>query len=313
MPPFASVPPTSFEAPASNLERRMKVVEATVTNAGPIAHPVAVSTGSRVERNLSIAERLNATVGPGVGTSMVFAHGFGCDQNIWRNVAPAFDADHRTILFDLVGAGGSDLGAYDPVKYATLDGYAEDVVALARELGVAKGIFVGHSVSAMIGVLASRKAPELFDRLVLVGPSPRYIDDDDYVGGFTKAQILELLEFLDSNHLGWSQAMAPMIMGNPDRPELAGELTASFCRTDPEIAKSFARTTFLADNRADLTDIDARVLILQCAEDVIAPVCVGKYVRDAIAGSELVMIDATGHCPHLSAPAETIAAIKAFV
>jgi sigma-B regulation protein RsbQ len=291
----------------------MSVVEVTVDNADPI---VPLSSGS-VQfldmRRSSIAARLNATVGPGVGTSMMFAHGFGCDQNMWRNVAPAFDVDHRTILFDLVGAGGSDLSAYDPVKYATLDGHAEDVVALARELGIENGIFVGHSVSAMIGVLAARKAPELFDRLVLVGPSPRYIDDGDYVGGFTEAQILELLEFLDSNHLGWSQAMAPVIMGNADRPELSEELTASFCRTDPEIAKNFARTTFLADNRADLAGIAARVLILQCAEDVIAPVCVGEYMRDAIIGSELVMIDATGHCPHLSAPAETIAAIKAFV
>ncbi|GAB7555479.1 alpha/beta hydrolase [Novosphingobium sp. 11B] len=311
--PFAPVPPTLSEAPASNLERRMKMVESSVRNASPIAAPVAVSTSRQVENNATIAERLNASVGPGVGTPMVFAHGFGCDQNMWRNVAPAFDASHRTILFDLVGAGGSDLGAYDPVKYATLDGYAEDVVALARELGIENGIFVGHSVSAMIGVLAARQAPELFDRLVLVGPSPRYIDDGNYVGGFTEPQILELLEFLDSNHLGWSQAMAPMIMGNPDRPELSEELTASFCRTDPDIAKSFARTTFLADNRADLTGIEARVLILQCAEDVIAPVCVGEYMRDAIVGSELVMIDATGHCPHLSAPAETIAAIKAFV
>lgn len=291
----------------------MTMVESSVRNASPIAAPVAVSTSLQVENNAPIAERLNVSVGPGVGTTMVFAHGFGCDQNMWRNVAPAFDASHRTILFDLVGAGGSDLGAYDPVKYATLDGYAEDVVALARELGIENGIFVGHSVSAMIGILAARKAPELFDRLVLVGPSPRYIDDGDYVGGFTEPQILELLEFLDSNHLGWSQAMAPMIMGNPDRPELSEELTASFCRTDPDIAKSFARTTFLADNRADLAGIEARVLILQCAEDVIAPVCVGEYMRDAIVGSELVMIDATGHCPHLSAPAETIAAIKAFV
>lgn len=291
----------------------MSLVEAVVDKADPVAPLVTVLAEPLNARGSSMTARFNVTVGPGVGRSMVFAHGFGCDQNMWRNVAPAFDTDHRTILFDLVGAGGSDLNAYDPVKYATLDGYAEDVVALARELGVENGIFVGHLVSAMIGVLAARKAPELFDRLVLVGPSPRYIDDGDYVGGFTEAQIRELLEFLDSNHLGWSQAMAPVIMGNADRPELSEELAASFCRTDPEIVKRFARTTFLADNRADLAGIEARVLILQCAEDVIAPVCVGEYVRDAIAGSELVMIDATGHCPHLSAPAETIAAIKAFV
>lgn len=261
----------------------------------------------------SMIARLNAKIGRGIGAPMLFAHGFGCDQNMWRGVAPAFNADFRTILFDLVGAGGSDLSAYDPDKYTTLSGYADDIVALARELGVEKGVFVGHSVSAMIGILAAQKAPELFDRLVLVSPSPRYSDDGDYVGGFSEAQILELLDFLDSNHMGWSQAMAPTIMGNADRPELGEELTASFCRTDPEIAKRFARTTFLSDNRGDLTGIAARVLILQCQEDVIAPMCVGEYLRDAISGSELVVLDATGHCPNLSAPAETVAAIKAFV
>lgn len=274
----------------------------------------ATMTPTAADHKLSpVAARLNATVGSGTGTPMLFAHGFGCDQNMWCHVAPAFDAEYRTILFDLVGAGGSDLSAYDPAKYATLDGYADDVIALARDLGVVNGIFVGHSVSAMIGVLAARRAPELFDRLVLVGPSPRYIDDGDYVGGFSEAQIAELLDFLDSNHMGWSQAMAPMIMGNADRPELGEELTASFCRTDPEIARKFARTTFLSDNRADLAGIDAGVLILQCREDVIAPLCVGEYLRDAIAGSEFVVLDATGHCPNLSAPAETVAAIKAFV
>jgi len=244
---------------------------------------------------------------------MLFAHGFGCDQNMWRYVAPAFEQDFRTILFDHVGAGGSDLTAYDPDKYATLEGYAADVVALATELGVSDGVFVGHSVSAMIGLIAARSAPWLFSTLVLVGPSPRYIDDGDYVGGFSEEQIAELLDFLDTNHLGWSQAMAPVIMGNADRPELGEELAASFCRTDPEIAKRFARTTFMSDNRADLGAIDARVLILQCRDDVIAPESVGAFVQRSIPGSELVLLDATGHCPNLSAPAETIAAIKAFV
>lgn len=245
--------------------------------------------------------------------TMMFAHGFGCDQAMWRFVAPAFEQDHRVVLFDYIGAGDSDLSAYDPEKYASLDGYADDVVSLARALGIRDGIFVGHSVSAMVGVLAAKRAPELFESLVLVGPSPRYVNDGDYVGGFTAEQIEELLEFLDSNHMGWSQAMAPVIMGNADRPELGEELTNSFCRTDPDIAKRFARTTFLSDNRNDLAGIDARVLILQCSSDVIAPVSVGEYVHLAIPGSELVMLDATGHCPNLSAPAETIAAIKAFV
>lgn len=244
---------------------------------------------------------------------MMFAHGFGCDQNMWRYVAPAFERDFRTILFDYVGAGGSDLAAYDAEKYSTLDGYADDVVALARALDIEGGVFVGHSVSAMIGLIAVRRAPELFSDLVLVGPSPRYIDDENYVGGFTRDQIMELLEFLDSNHMGWSQAMAPVIMGNADRPELGEELINSFCRTDPEMAKRFARTTFLSDNRADLGVIAARVLVLQCREDVIAPVSVGEFVHSAIPGSEYVLLDATGHCPNLSAPEETIAAIRAFV
>lgn len=243
---------------------------------------------------------------------MVFAHGFGCDQNMWRYVAPAFEDRHRTVLFDHVGAGGSDLSAYDPAKYAALAGYADDVVALCRELDIENGVFVGHSVSAMIGVLAARKAPGLFGKLVLVSPSPCYIDDGDYVGGFSEAQIHELLELLDSNHMGWSHAMAPVIMGNPNRPELSEELANSFCRTDPEIARRFARTTFLSDNRADLPGLAVRSLILQCSDDVIAPRCVGEYVHRNLPNSELVLMRATGHCPNLSAPDETIAAMRAF-
>jgi sigma-B regulation protein RsbQ len=262
---------------------------------------------------LSVVQRHNA-IERGTGTrAMVFAHGFGCDQNMWRFVAPAFEAEYRVVLFDHVGAGGSDLSAYDPSRYSSLDGYADDVVELCRDRKVTGGVFVGHSVSAMIGVLASKKAPELFDELVLIGPSPRYIDEGDYVGGFSEAQVEELLEFLDSNHMGWSQAMAPVIVGNPDRPELGEELTNSFCRTDPEIAKRFARTTFLADNRADLAGVTARCLVLQCADDVIAPRAVGEYVHRELPNSELVFMQATGHCPNLSAPEETVSEMKAFL
>ena len=245
--------------------------------------------------------------------AMVFAHGFGCDQNMWRFVAPAFERDFKTVLFDHIGAGKSDMSAYDPEKYGSLGGYAEDVVELCHVLGIRHGVFVGHSVSAMIGVLAAKTAPELFDDLVLVGPSPRYIDDADYVGGFSRTQVEELLDFLDSNHMGWSQAMAPVIMGNADRPELGEELTNSFCRTDPEIAKRFARTTFLSDNRADLDDFTTRSLVLQCAEDVIAPEAVGEYVHGKLPNSKLVLMKATGHCPNLSAPDETIAAMRSFL
>lgn len=265
------------------------------------------------ETGLSAIERHN-TKQAGTGkTAMVFAHGFGCDQNMWRCVAPSFEDRYRTVLFDHVGAGGSDLSAYDPTKYASLHGYADDVVELSRALGVTGGVFVGHSVSAMVGILATKKAPELFDALVLVCPSPRYIDDADYVGGFSRVQIEELLDFLDSNHMGWSQAMAPTIMGNADRPELGGELTNSFCRMNPDVAKRFARTTFLADNRDDLQGVTARCLVIQCSEDVIAPQEVGEYVHRNLPGSELVLLDATGHCPNLSAPEATIAAIEAFL
>jgi sigma-B regulation protein RsbQ len=244
---------------------------------------------------------------------MFFSHGFGCDQNMWRFVAPAFEKDFRTVLFDHVGAGGSDLAAYDARKYDSLAGYADDVVEIGRELGLNNAVFVGHSVAAMIGVLASIKAPDLFSKLILVGPSARYIDDGAYHGGFSQAQIAELLEFLEQNQMGWSASMAPAIMGNPDRPELGEELTNSFCRTDPDIAKQFAKVTFTSDNRADLAKVTLPTLILQCKDDIIASEEVGAYVHREIAGSQLVHLEATGHCPNLSAPAEVVAAIRAYV
>ncbi|MGE9009268.1 alpha/beta fold hydrolase [Leptospira interrogans] len=262
---------------------------------------------------MSVIARNNVRVrGPG-GKAMVFAHGFGCDQNMWRFVEPAFAGDFKTVLFDHVGAGGSDLTAYDKSKYATLAGYADDVVEIGRELGLTDAVFVGHSVSSMIGALAVQKAPGMFGKLVMVGPSARYIDDDNYVGGFSEQQIEELLQFLDSNHMGWSAQMAPAIMGNPDRPELGEELTNSFCRTDPEIAKAFARVTFKSDNRADLAKIDIPTLILQCSEDIIASKEVGEFVHRGIPGSELIILEATGHCPNLSAPDEVISAMRTFV
>jgi len=244
---------------------------------------------------------------------MLFAHGFGCDQHMWRHVAPRFNNEFRVVLFDHVGAGGSDLSAYDSVRYGSLDAYADDVLAICRELNLRNVIFVGHSVSAMIGVLAAVAEPDRFAKLVLVGPSPRYIDDDDYVGGFSESDISELLDSLESNYLGWSSAMAPVIMGNADRHELGDELTESFCRTDPEIARQFAGVTFRSDNRADLPKVTTPTLILQSRQDVIAPPSVGKYVADAIADSRLVVLDATGHCPNLSAPDATADAIAEFV
>jgi sigma-B regulation protein RsbQ len=262
---------------------------------------------------LSVLRRNNVKLGGKGERTIVFAHGFGCDQNMWRMVEPAFATEFRTVLFDQVGSGASDLAAYDRAKYDSLQGYADDVVEIGRELALSDAIFVGHSVSAMVGVLASIAAPSLFSTLILVGPSARYIDDGEYHGGFTASDIDELLESLADNHLGWSAMMAPVIMGNPERPELREELTNSFCRTDPAIASDFARVTFTSDNRADLAKVSARTLILQCRDDAIAPEQVGEYVRDHIAGAEMVMLDATGHCPNLSAPQTVINAIRAFV
>jgi sigma-B regulation protein RsbQ len=260
-----------------------------------------------------VLQRNNVVIsGEGLRT-ILFSHGFGCDQHMWVQVARTFEPDFRVILFDHVGAGQSDLTAYSSAKYATLQGYADDVVEIGQNLGLADAIFVGHSVSAMIGALASIKAPGMFSELVMVGPSPCYIDSDGYIGGFSRDQVLELLDFLADNHLGWSAAMAPAIMGHADRPELSTTLENSFCATDPEIAHEFAKVTFLSDNRADLSSIAARTLILQCREDIIAPQCVGEYVHQHISNSQFLLLNATGHCPNLSAPDEVAAAIRAFV
>ena len=247
------------------------------------------------------------------GRPIIFAHGFGCDQSMWRYVWPAFVDEYRVILFDHVGFGDSDHSAWDPSRYASLERYADDVLEICRELGLAEAVFVGHSVSAMIGILAAAAEPARFRRLVLIGPSPRYIDAEGYRGGFTREDIEELLESLESNYLGWSSVMAPVIMGNDDRPALSQELTNSFCRTDPEIAAHFARLTFLSDNRDDLARAETPSLVLQCAADAIAPEVVGRYVHERLPDSHYVALRATGHCPNLSAPEETTAAIKAFL
>jgi sigma-B regulation protein RsbQ len=263
---------------------------------------------------MDVLARNNVKVsGDPAAPPMLFAHGFGCDQNMWRFVAPAFEATHRVVVFDYVGFGASDHAAWDERRYATLDGYARDMLEICQALDLTDVVFVGHSVSSMIGVLAAKAQPERFSRLVLVGPSPRYVDDDGYAGGFTRADIDELLDSLESNYLGWSSAMAPVIVGNPDRPELGEELTNSFCATDPDIAAHFARVTFLSDNRADLEAITTPSLVLQCSDDAIAPQSVGEYVHERLLRSTLVYLEATGHCPNLSAPDELISEIRDFL
>ncbi|MYR59254.1 alpha/beta fold hydrolase [Streptomyces sp. SID625] len=263
---------------------------------------------------MDIRRRNNVTVtGRADGPVLLLAHGFGCDQNMWRLVAPALGEDYRLVLFDYVGSGRADATAWDEHRYSSLEGYAQDVLEICEELGLRDVTFVGHSVSAMVGVLAAAKAPQCISRLVMVAPSPCYIDDDGYRGGFSPEDIDELLESLESNYLGWSAAMAPVIMGNADRPELGQELAASFCATDPEMARVFARTTFLSDSRQDLKTVTVPTLILECKQDVIAPREVGAYVRDAVPGSQLVTLEATGHCPQLSAPQATVGAITEFL
>jgi sigma-B regulation protein RsbQ len=262
---------------------------------------------------MSIFQRHNINISGAGSKTILFAHGYGCDQIMWRFLVPAFQDDYRVVLFDHVGAGRSDLSCYSRDRYGTLDGYADDVLEIIDAVSGAPVVFAGHSVSAMIGVLAAIKRPEAFDRLVLVGPSPCYINDGEYKGGFTKGDIDGLLQTLDENHLGWSRTMASVIMKNEDRPELATELAESFCRTDPEIAKHFARVTFLSDNRADLPLVKVPALVLQCSEDSIAPECVGDFVHRNLSGSKLVKMRATGHCPHLSEPAETILGIRDYL
>lgn len=262
---------------------------------------------------MSILRRNNVKVSGDGENVLFFAHGFGCDQNMWRYVAPAFQNNHTTVLFDHVGAGKSDLSAYSFEKYDQLDGYVNDIIEIARELMIHNAVFIGHSVSAVMGLMAAKIVPGLFKSLILVAPSPSYINQDEYVGGFSRSEIDELLESLNSNHLGWSMAMAPVIMGNPEREELSNELANSFCNTDPEIAKHFARITFLTDKRYILPDTNVPVLILQCSNDVIAPEEVGHYMQKNIPESKLVIMKATGHCPNLSAPEETIAAITNFL
>ncbi|MEP6502559.1 MAG: alpha/beta hydrolase [Betaproteobacteria bacterium] len=262
---------------------------------------------------MELKDRNNVRISGEGPLTMVFAHGFGCDQNMWRLLAPAFTGRFRTVLFDHVGSGGSHLASYDRDKYGSLHGYATDVVELLEAFAPGPVIFVGHSVSSMIGMLADLDSPGRILGHVMVGPSPCYVNERDYVGGFERSDIDELLTTLESNYLGWSSNMAPVIMGSPDQPKLGEELTNSFCRTDPEIAKHFARVTFLSDHRADLPRLQTPTLILQCSEDVIAPVAVGEYMHRVLPRSTLRIIDNVGHCPHLSAPSASTAAMEDFL
>ncbi|MDB5732232.1 MAG: alpha/beta hydrolase [Variovorax sp.] len=262
---------------------------------------------------MDVRRRNNVQVTGTGPRTMVFAHGFGCDQHMWRLLAPVFSQRYRTVLFDLVGSGMSDLSAYDRDKYGSLQGYAHDLLEILDEVAEGPVVFVGHSVSAMIGMLADLKAPGRFAAHIMVGPSPCYINDGAYVGGFTRGDIESLLDTLESNYLGWSSTMAPIIMGAPGQPELGAELTNSFCRTDPDIAQHFARVTFMSDNRAELPALRTPTLILQCSDDLIAPRSVGDYLHQALPHSTLRVIENVGHCPHLSTPGTCRDAMNEFL
>jgi sigma-B regulation protein RsbQ len=232
---------------------------------------------------------------------------------MWRFIAPAFEESYKVVLFDYVGSGNSDKSAYSPTRYATLDGYAQDILDICEECGFRDVIFVGHSVSIMVGVLAANKRPDYFSRLIMIGPSPSYINDPPYIGGFEREDIRGLLDLMERNFIGWANFLAPVIMKNPERPELAVELEQSFCATEPDVAQRFAHATFLADNRADLAGFTIPSLIIQCTDDAIAPKIVGEYVHHALANSTLVLLEASGHCPHMSHPKETIEAIEHYL
>ncbi|MEO6550694.1 MAG: alpha/beta hydrolase [Ferruginibacter sp.] len=263
--------------------------------------------------NDTIKRRNNVRIFGNGSQYMMFAHGFGCDQNMWRFITPAFEADYKLLLFDYVGAGNSDINAYNPEKYESLQGYCKDVLDICRELPPGKIIFVGHSVSGMIGLLAAIEEPRFFEKLIMVSPSPCYINKEDYIGGFEKTDIEDLLETMEKNYIGWANFLAPNIMANPERPELGDELSESFCSTDPVIARQFARATFLSDNRQDLKKNDIPSLILQCSDDIIAPLPVGNYLATQMDNSTLRIMKATGHCPHMSEPEETILLMKEYL
>lgn len=251
-------------------------------------------------------------IGEGEKTIM-FAHGFGCDQNMWRYITPAFENDYKIILFDYVGCGLSDISSYNYERYISLNGYAQDIIDVCKELDLKDIIFIGHSVSSMTGIIAVNQFPEIFSSMVLIGPSPCYINEDGYQGGFDEKDLRDLMDVMERNYLGWASFLAPVVMQNENRPELSKELEGSFCSTDPLITKRFAEATFFSDNRRDLSKIKLPTLILQCSEDAIAPDFVGEFTSKNISGSKIVKMEATGHCPHLSHPAETIEEIKKFL
>jgi sigma-B regulation protein RsbQ len=266
-----------------------------------------------MDNNLDVIKRNNVNVIGNGSQVILFAHGFGCDQNMWRFMTPSFADQYKIVLFDFIGCGKSDATTYNVEKYSSLYGYAQDVLDICEALQLRDIIFVGHSVSSMIGTLAALQSPGIFSKLIFVCPSPRYINDPEYNGGFSREDLEGLLEVMDNNYAGWAHFLAPVVMQNPEMPNLTKELETSFCNSDPFITRKFAQVTFFSDNRKDLHKLNLPVLILQCAEDAIAPDNIGEFMHQKIKGSMLVKMKATGHCPHMSHPEETINAIMQFI
>ena len=254
-------------------------------------------------------------LGPVDAPVMLMVHGFGCDQSMFRRLVPHLDDTFRVVLFDHVGSGGSDIDAYDPGQYDTLDRYVLDLIEVCDALALEDVTVVAHSIGAMMAIDAAVRRPGLFARMVLLAPSPSYLDDaaTGYVGGMSRRDVDELLDSLDDNHLAWASAMAPVVMGGDNPAELTGELEDTFCRVDPRVMRTFARVTFLSDVRDLLPSVAVPSLIVQCSRDALAPLAVGSYLHAHLAHSELVVLEATGHVPQASAPDETARAILSYV
>lgn len=264
--------------------------------------------GTKVRTNL---HNINV-IGSGPRTA-VMAHGFGCDQNMWRFLTPAFEQSHRMVLFDYTGSGKSDASQFSVEKYSSLTGYAQDLIDVCTFLNLENALFVGHSVSAMIGLIASLKVPSLFDKLVMICPSPCFLNlAPDYFGGFDRADLEEMLAMMDKNYIGWANYLGPTVLGTDNPPELSAELSGSFCSTDPVIAKTFARATFFSDCRFLLPKAKHRTLILQSREDALAAPSIGEYVRTHMPASRLEVVTAKGHCLHMTHPVEVAGLIRDF-
>lgn len=261
----------------------------------------------------NVVVRNNVTILGQGDQPLIFAHGFGCDQNMWRFITPAFMDKYQIILFDYVGSGNSDTNAYSSEKYQSLQGYVQDVLDIIETLSLQNSIFVGHSISAMIGLLASIQHPDYFKKLIMIGPSPCYLNDDGYRGGFERSDIAELLDMMEMNFTGWASYMAPIAMSNPEQPALTQELKQTFIAADPIIAKEFAEVTFLSDHRSELSKVSVPSLIIQCSEDSIVPIGVGDYLHHQLKNSTLQLMEAKGHYPHISHPNETIQCIADFL